>query len=186
MSGTPIVDTQRLLLRRWRPADLAPLAAMGQDPRVMRNFPALLTAGESQALMERLDRHFDAHGFGAFAVERRDTGAFIGVCGCKTIDWPHAMPSPVEIGWRFAAEAWGQGFATEAARAALDHCFAVSGLAWIACFTVPRNMASWRVMERLGMERRPDLDFDHPRVPDGHVLKRHIVYLAAPPPNPSS
>lgn len=173
------VETPRLILRHWSANDLEDFAALNADPEVMRNFPSTMNREESQALMANHQQHIERHGYGAFAVIRRDTGAFIGACGCKHIGWPHRLPAPVEIGWRFSVNSWGQGFATEAARAALYDCFAKSQLDHISSFTVQANRPSWSVMERLGMARRTDLDFDHPRVPDGHWLKRHIVYLAS-------
>lgn len=172
-------ETPRLILRQWNEADLEPFAAINADPVAMQHFPAPMTLDESKSLMDQHYQHIVDYGFGAYAVLRRDTGALIGACGCKHILWPHRLPSPVEIGWRFAPAAWGQGFATEAARATLDDCFAKTVLEHICSFTVQANRPSWSVMERLGMRRRPDLDFDHPRVPDGHRLKRHIVYLAS-------
>lgn len=173
------IVTARLVLRQWREGDLDAFAAMNADPAVMRHFPATMTFDESRALMAHHIQHISTHGFGAYAVLERATGAFLGACGCKHIAWPNALPTPVEIGWRFHQTAWGQGFATEASRAALAECFAKTQLEHISSFTVQANQPSWSVMERLGMTRRPDLDFDHPRVPDGHRLKRHIVYLAA-------
>lgn len=154
---------------------------MNADPHVMRHFPATMTRADSQVLLASHKAHLEQHGFGAFAVVRRDTGAFIGACGCKYITWPNDLPTQVEIGWRFTPDSWGYGFATEAAAATLADCFAKSALTSISSFTVQANRPSWSVMERLKMVRRPDLDFDHPRVPDGHVLKRHIVYLANRP-----
>lgn len=173
-----ILETPRLVLRAWRNNDLEAFAALNADAIVMRHFPSMLSHDESHALMANHQAHLDEYGFGAYAVFRRDTGAFIGACGCKHIVWPHNLPVSVEIGWRFVAVSWGQGFATEAARAALADCFAKTRLDAILSFTVQANRPSWSVMERLKMVRRPDLDFDHPRVPDGHILKRHIVYLA--------
>jgi RimJ/RimL family protein N-acetyltransferase len=173
-----IISTSRLILRAWERDDFEPFAALNGDPVVMRHFPSVMTADESRALMAAHQLHIDQHQFGAFAVVRRDTGEFIGACGCKYITWPHSLPTQVEIGWRFAVSSWGHGFATEAARGALHHCFETSGLNMISSFTVQANRPSWSVMERLKMIRRPDLDFDHPRVPDGNPLKRHIVYLA--------
>jgi RimJ/RimL family protein N-acetyltransferase len=172
------IETPRLVLRAWTPADLMDFAALNADPMVMRHFPSTMTKDESGALMAAHQSHIEQFGYGAYAVVRRDDGAFIGACGCKRITWPNELPTQVEIGWRFTAASWGQGFATEAAQAALDDCFAKSDLQLMSSFTVPANRPSWSVMERLKMVRRPDLDFDHPRVPDGHPLKRHIVYLA--------
>lgn len=174
----PKIETPRLSLRPWNMDDLDAFAGMNADPQVMRHFPSVMTRAESEALLAHHQAHIDSHGFGAYAVVQRSTGALIGACGCKHITWPNALPTPVEIGWRFIPSAWGQGFATEAAQATLTDCFEKTELACISSFTVQANTSSWSVMERLKMVRRPDLDFDHPRVPDGHRLKRHIVYLA--------
>ncbi len=173
-----LLITDRLVLRPYLPEDEAYVIAMGQDPLTMRHYPALQTPAQSQAMMASAGLHWARHGFATLAVTRRSDGAFLGMCGCKTLDWPHTLPGNVEVGWRFMPAAWGQGYATEAARAALRHGFQVSTLPMILSFTVAANKPSWSVMERLGLTRRPELDFDHPRVPDGHPLKRHIVYVA--------
>lgn len=172
-----MIETPRLILRRWHTSDLESAIAMGLDPMVMRHFPALQSADETKALVESREQHIDAHGFGTWAVERKETQELIGACGCKYLTWPHTLPSDVEVGWRFHVSAWGKGFATEAAAASLRHTFKTAGLAHIVSFTVQANTPSWSVMERLKMTRRPDLDFDHPLVPEGHPLKRHIVYV---------
>lgn len=173
-----MIETPRLILRRWQQRDHESAIAMGLDPLVMRHFPALQSAEETRALVEARERHFEEHGFGTWAVELKDTGGLIGACGCKYLTWPHTLPSDVEVGWRFHAAAWGKGYATESAAAALKHALSRTKLDLIVSFTVQANTPSWSVMERLKMTRRPDLDFDHPYVPDGHVLKRHIVYVA--------
>jgi RimJ/RimL family protein N-acetyltransferase len=178
---TAYVETPRLILRSWRESDAASFIAMGQDPLVMRHFPQLMEPAETRAYIDGQNAYIAEHGHGGFAIERKDTGAFAGVCGCKALTWPHRFPTNVEIGWRFHPSAWGQGFATEAARAALAHCFSVTDLDMIVSFTVLANKPSWSVMERLGMTRRADLDFDHPRVPDGSPLKAHIVYALSRP-----
>lgn len=170
--------TPRLILREWQDDDLPALLAMGQDPQVMRFFPALMSEPDAVAFVCDQRQHFLRHGFGIFALVRQDTGAFIGFCGCKLLTWPHDFPTDVEIGWRLAADHWGRGFATEAARTALDHYFALKLQNEVVSFTIPDNRASWSVMERLKMARRPDLDFAHPRLPDGHPFQQHIVYVA--------
>lgn len=173
--------TNRLILRPMRDADRAPFAAMGQDTAVMRFFPQLMSHGEAMAFVDAQIADLAAHGFGAFAVTIRDSHQFAGICGCKLLKWPHHFPTNVEIGWRFASSFWGHGYATEAARAALDHYFALTGDREVVSFTVQANRGSWKVMERLGMTRRRDLDFEHPRVAVGHPLRPHIVYMARSP-----
>lgn len=172
-----MIETPRLLLRPWIDADRAPFAAMGQDARVMQHFPALLNRAESDAMVDRIAAMMADQGFGMWAVERRDTGEFIGFCGLNRINFECPVAGEVEIGWRLAHNNWGQGFAREAAQASLDWGFA-QGLARIVSFTVPANVRSWGLMARLGLARRADLDFDHPRVANDSLLKRHIVYEA--------
>jgi RimJ/RimL family protein N-acetyltransferase len=170
-----VIETPRLLLRPWQEADRAPFAAMGQDAAVMQHFPARLSRSESDAMMDRISRMMADQGFGLWAVERRDCGDFIGFCGLNRVSFAGPVAGEVEIGWRLARSSWGQGLACEAARASLDWGFN-HGLSRIVSFTVPANVRSWGLMERLGMERRADLDFDHPALPEGHRLRRHIVY----------
>ncbi|MEI6485642.1 MAG: GNAT family N-acetyltransferase [Sphingomonadales bacterium] len=173
----PVITTERLWLRPWIESDLAPFIAMGRDPRVMAHFPALLTDAESRAAAMRAMDHIAAHGFGFWAIERKRDRQFLGFCGLKRVDIPGPLAGEVEIGWRLAHNHWGQGYAREAAQACLDHGLGALGLPRITSFTVPRNTRSWGLMERLGMERREDLDFAHPALPPAHPLNRHIVYM---------
>lgn len=176
--------TPRLILRRWRADDLAPFAAMNADPRVMEFLPAPLSPSECQILIARLEAHFDEHGFGFWAVELPDQATCIGFVGLSVPRFEAHFTPCVEIGWRLAADFWGQGLATEAARAALAFGFNNLGLKEIVSFTVPQNVRSRRVMERLGMTRDPHDDFDHPALPVGHRLSRHVLYRAVPSPTP--
>ncbi|WP_156254393.1 GNAT family N-acetyltransferase [Sandarakinorhabdus oryzae] len=180
MTVKPAIETARLWLRPWIDADLAPFAAMGRDPRVMAHFPALVDEAQSKATAVRAMNHIGEHGFGFWAVERKSDRQFLGFCGLKTVSFPCPIAGEIEIGWRLAHAHWGQGYAHEAAQASLDHGFGVLGLAQITSFTVPDNTRSWGLMERLGMERRSDLDFDHPELPPGHRLRPHIVYVKTP------
>lgn len=174
--------TERLLLRRWADTDLAPFAALNADPAVMEHFPGPLSRDESDALARRLDRSFDDLGFGAWAVEVAATGEFVGFVGLAPVPADAPFAPAVEIGWRLARTAWGSGYATEAARAALDAGFRELGLAEIVAFTTVGNVRSRAVMERLRMERDPGDDFDHWRLPAGHPLRRHVLYRASAPP----
>lgn len=176
-----MIETERLLLRRWRGSDVAPYAALNADAEVMRYFPESmwLDAAGSKAQVERFDRRFDDLGFGLYALERRDTGAFIGFTGLNPM--PDRVPGAggVEVGWRLAREAWGHGFATEAARASVAHGFGTLGLTEIWSMTAVLNTPSQAVMRRLGMVQHAR--FDHPEVVLGHPLRPHVVYrLAAP------
>lgn len=171
-----MIDTERLHLRPWRYFDRASFAAMNADPEVMEFFPATLTEAESDALVDRIRAQFDEHGFGLWALEVRGRGEFIGFTGLaiQTFDAPF-NPS-VEIGWRLARSAWGKGYATEAATAAITDGFERVGLESIVSLTAATNVRSQAVMERLGMTRDPAEDFDHPRVPEGSPLRRHVLY----------
>ena len=176
--------TERLLLRRWRGEDRAPFAALNADPRVMEHFPAVLSRAESDALAERIEAHFAEHGFGLWALEAPGVASFVGYVGLVWARFAAPFTPCVEVGWRLAAEHWGRGYAPEAARAAAAHGFGELGLREIVSFTVPANANSRRVMEKLGMIRDPADDFDHPALPPGHRLRRHVLYrLARPTPS---
>lgn len=185
---TPItLDTPRLLLRPWRDSDVAPFAAMFDDPAVMAFLmpaPGRTSASASasadlaaiEAIVGRVRAHFEAHNFGWWAAELKATGAFIGFIGLWHIPFAAHFTPAVEVGWRLASAHWGQGYATEGARAALACAFTRLDLAEIVSLTVPANARSRRVMERIGMTRDPADDFDHPRVPEGDPLRRHVLY----------
>jgi RimJ/RimL family protein N-acetyltransferase len=175
-AGPITLSTARLRLRPWRPEDLPTYAAMNADPRVREYFPKVLTAAESDREAARIAAHFDQHGFGLWAVEVVGTADFAGFVGLAIPGFEAHFTPCVEIGWRLAFEHWGRGYATEAARAALDCGFERLGLEEIVAFTVPGNWRSRRVMERLGMRRSAADDFDHPRLPPGHPLRRHVLY----------
>lgn len=168
------VRTERLLLRRWLDSDREPFAQLTADTEVMRFFPAPLTREQSDGLAARADALFDLHGYGLWALERLDTGEFIGFTGLAPM--PSGIPGAggVEVGWRLAQSAWGQGFATEAAMAALRFGFDALGLAEVNSITAVVNIRSRRVMERLGM--RPAGEFDHPRLAPGSGIRRHVRY----------
>jgi RimJ/RimL family protein N-acetyltransferase len=166
----------RVRLRRWREDDRAPFAALNADARVMEFFPKPLSHAESNALVDRIEEHFARHGFGLWAVEVPGVAPFIGFTGLSTASFQAPFTPCVEVGWRLAAEHWGHGYASEAARLALDHGFDSVGLSEIVSFTAATNRRSRAVMERLGMARDPADDFDHPSLPAGHALQRHVLY----------
>jgi len=168
--------TACLHLRRWLPSDRAPFAAMNADPRVMEFMPALLSPAESNALAARIEAHFEQRGFGLWAVGIAGGAPFAGFIGLSVPRFTAPFTPCVEVGWRLAAEHWGRGYATEGARAALRFGFESLGLAEIVSFTVPHNLPSRRVMEKLGLTRNPADDFDHPLLPAGHPLRRHVLY----------
>jgi RimJ/RimL family protein N-acetyltransferase len=168
--------TSRLLLREWRDEDVEPFARLCGDPMVMKYLMPLDGRAAIDAMVERIRDHFARHGFGFWAVERPGEAPFIGVIGLAVVAFEAPFTPAVEIGWRLARSHWGGGLAVEAATAALDDGFGRLGLGEIVAFTVPANEPSWRLMRRLGMTRDERDDFDHPRVPDGHPLKRHVLY----------
>jgi len=170
------LQTDRLHMRRWRTEDHAPFAEMNADPRVMEHFPAPLTAVESDALVDRIEASFDARGYGLWALERRSDGAFLGFTGLLDVDFDAPFAPAVEVGWRLAHHAWGHGYASEAAGAAVAHAFAVVGADEVVSFTAKRNTRSIAVMERIGMRRDPADDFDHPLIAPGDPLRPHVLY----------
>jgi ribosomal-protein-alanine N-acetyltransferase len=174
--GRAELETERLILRRWRVADREPFARMNQDPAVMEHFPAPLTLVETGLLIERIEAHFRERDFGPWAAELRESGEFIGFIGLSIPRFEAAFTPCVEIGWRLDARFWGKGLAMEGARAAVRYGFENLGLPEIVSFTVPANFRSRRVMEKLGMTHDPADDFEHPSIPVGHVMRRHVLY----------
>jgi RimJ/RimL family protein N-acetyltransferase len=171
-----ILTTDRLVLRRWRDGDRAAFARLCADPRVMEFFPALLSRAESEEAVSRIEQHFERHNFGLCATELRADGSFIGFIGIWVPEFEAAFTPCVEIGWRLAADYWGRGLATEGARAITAYAFEILKLPELVSFTTPANARSRRVMEKLGMTRNADEDFDHPRMPAEHPMRRHVLY----------
>jgi RimJ/RimL family protein N-acetyltransferase len=176
-----VLRTPRLALRHWRPSDRAPFAAMNADPAVMAYFPAPLTRAESDALADAIAAHHAARGFGLWALEIPGVAPFAGFVGLSVPGFTAPFTPCVEIGWRLAAAHWGRGHATEAARAVLVHAWDVVGLDEVVSFTTAGNDRSRVVMARIGMRCAPADDFDHPRLPPGHPLRRHVLYRLARP-----
>ncbi len=173
-----MIETDRLILRRWDEADRAPFAALNADPRVMRYFPAPLTRAESDAMVDRIEAGIAANGFGPLAVALKTERRFIGCVGLGRTHPALALSPAIEIMWRLSCDAWGQGFAAEAANACLDLAFGALGFSEVVSFTAAPNTPSQKVMQRIGMHRDPARDFDHPLVADGSWLKPHLVYRA--------
>lgn len=170
------IETPRLRLRRWRDADRAPFAAMSADPAVMEFFPAPLSRDEANAFIDRIEAHWEARGYGNYALEERETGAFVGLTGLFDV-FPEAHFAPsVEIGWRLARPFWSKGLAREAAEAVIAAAFAEHDFPEIVAFTAKPNTRSAALMQRLGMHRDAADDFDYPGVPEGHPLRPHVLY----------
>ena len=170
-----MLTSARLRLRPWRDEDLPAYAALNADPQVTE-FLLPLNRSESDASARRIQQGIDRLGYGLWAVEVFGVADFIGFTGLNVPRFDAHFTPCVEIGWRLARNFWGFGYATEAARLALDYGFNQAGLKEIVAFTVAANQRSRRVMDRLGMTRSPEDDFDHPSVPEGHRLKRHVLY----------
>lgn len=149
---------------------------MNADPVVMEYYPSVLTRSESDAFVQRIEDHFDAEGFGLWAVEVTGTGAFAGYVGLWSATFDAHFTPAVEIGWRLRREVWGHGYATEAARVALDDGFHRVGLDEIVSFTSAINPRSRRVMAKLGMRHDPAGDFDHPLVAAPSPLRPHVLF----------
>lgn len=176
---TPI-ETERLVLRRWRVEDAAAFAAINADPAVMRYFPNVLTRDESDAVIGRIEAHIDEHGFGFWAVEEKQSRQVVGMTGLARVKFDAHFTPAVEIGWRFASAVWGRGYAPEAARAAAQAGFDHFGFDEIVAFAVAANMPSRRVMEKLGMTYDPADDFDHPKLPEDSPLRHFVLYRLKP------
>lgn len=168
------VETERLLMRRWQDADRAPFAELNGDPETLIFFPSTLTRAESDTLVARIEAGFDERGYGLWALEVKETGKFIGFTGLAPITLDIPGHGGTEIGWRLARTAWHHGYATEAARAALNVAFDGIGLPEVWSYTSVLNTPSQAVMRRIGMNQAAR--FDHPRVPDGSPLKPHVTY----------
>jgi RimJ/RimL family protein N-acetyltransferase len=172
------INTERLVLRDWRESDLAPWAAMNADPEVREHLGPLLTAEHAEASVRSFQDDLNHNGFGFWAVEVRVSGEFIGFAGLDPVD--DGMPfTGVEAGWRLARSAWGHGYATEAALAALAYGFATVGLPEIVAVTSATNLRSQAVMRRIGMTTDPAEDFDDPEVEQG-PLRRQVLYRTLP------
>jgi RimJ/RimL family protein N-acetyltransferase len=173
-----MIETERLRLRPWQPSDLPAFAAMNADPRVRRFFSCLLTREESDASVARFTTAYAVDGYGFLATELRATSEFIGLIGIQRMSFllPGVSVPAVEIGWRLNEASWGKGLATEGAQACLQLAFEHFQIPEIVAFTTPANLPSRKVMEKLGMTRNPDDDFDDPRIPAGNPCQRHVLY----------
>jgi 3-dehydroquinate dehydratase/shikimate dehydrogenase len=182
--GKIVIQTERLILREWQETDLEPFAKLNADPRVMEYFPSTLSREESDQLAKRLQGKIQEKGWGFWAVSVPDLADFIGFIGLNYVD-QSTLPAPftpaVEIGWRLAFDHWGKGYAVEGAKAALAYGFKTLHLKEIVSFTAVENRRSRRVMEKIEMHRDPKDDFQHPKIPEGHALKRHVLYRLSQP-----
>ncbi|GAB2477878.1 GNAT family N-acetyltransferase [Jatrophihabitans fulvus] len=176
MIDAPELRTHRLLLRRWRQSDREPFAALNADPEVTHFLRGSLDREESDRFADRIEASFEEHGYGLWAVELQSSGEFLGFTGLALQTYDAPFTPAVEVGWRYARSAWHHGYATEAARAAVDFAFGPAGLADIVSVTAAANEPSRAVMRRLGMTYDPGDDFEQPGFADGHPLRPGVVY----------
>ena len=165
-----------MILRRWREEDREPFARLNADASVMEFQPGVLSREQSDRFFDYIEAQFREHGFCLHATELRRDQRFIGFIGIHVPTLQTAFTPCVEIGWRLAADVWGQGLATEGGHAVLRHSFEMLGLKEIVSFTAVINTRAQRVMQKLGMRRAPAEDFDHPKLAEGHPLRRHVLY----------
>ena len=177
-----VAETERLILRTWETGDRAEYARHVNTAAVGRHVGGVQSEEDLNAAFERLEAYQRDSGHTFWVVERKSDGAFLGFCGLKVANVPDTpVHGEIEIGWRLRADVWGQGYAKEAAEAALGWAWANLDCARVVSFTIPANEASWGLMERLGMTRRPDLDFGHPHFAPDHPLSQHITYVIERP-----
>jgi RimJ/RimL family protein N-acetyltransferase len=175
-----VTRTPRLILRTWRAKDAPAFYAMNQDPRVTEFLPGPMSMEQVEAFIAAQQEMFAQTGACYFAAEVAATGELAGFVGLKSHRLDSAVVLPfapcTDIGWRLAPEHWGKGYATEGARACLTHGFEVMGLGEIVSFTVPDNLRSRAVMEKLGMQEDTGGAFAHPALAPEHRLSRHVLY----------
>jgi RimJ/RimL family protein N-acetyltransferase len=176
-----VIETERLILRAWRDADLEPYADIMVDPEVGKWLGGPFSREQAYERVTRFTANLADTGLGRLAIERRSDGRMIGHCGLATTPEGPSVPQGLEIGWALAPDAWGSGFAVEAARAVIADGFARFDPPEVLAFTGTTNLRSQAVMQRLGMVRMAERDFDHPLLADGHPLRRHIVFAAPRP-----
>ena len=176
-----MIETERLILRPWRDEDGPEFARVTNTPAVMEHLGGPREPYDWRTLVADQTALQSQHGFCFWIVERKADGALLGFCGLEPDAIGPFGANDIEIGWRLREDAWGQGYAREAAQASLAWGWANLTVPSIHAMTLPANHRSWGLMERLGMIRRPDLDFGHPAFVEDHPLRRHIVYAAERP-----
>ncbi|MFY8005313.1 MAG: GNAT family N-acetyltransferase [Chitinophagaceae bacterium] len=169
-----VIATPRLFLRKWRTTDVSIYIEMNQNKEVMQFFPGFYTKEETMQQLQRTQETMQTHGYGLYALERRDTGEFIGFTGFAHPRFQSHFTPCVEIGWRIHQQHWQLGFATEAAKACLQYGFNELGFSTVYSFTSIHNLPSERVMQKIGMQKQGF--FNHPFLADGHKLQLHVLY----------
>ncbi len=176
MMGNTIIETKRLILRTWEPQDVEAYYEINQDPKVIEFLLGPLSLQQVNDFIIAMNLQYELRGFTCWAVVLKDTNECIGFIGLNYPQWESHFTPAVEVGWRLGSKFWGKGYATEGAKAALDFGFQKCGLDEIVSFTVPANVRSIRVMEKIGLRRDIDGDFSHPKLPVDHRLSQHILY----------
>jgi RimJ/RimL family protein N-acetyltransferase len=172
----PTLETPRLILRSWRDSDIDPWVELSADPRVMEHFPSTYSRSQSEASLIRMRERLERDGYGWWPIEVKGGASFVGVIVLQEIPFVSHFTPAMEVGWWLAYDHWGNGYATEGARAALAFAFGKLQRSEIVAITTPVNVRSQRVMQRLGMTRDPNDDFDNPYIAAGHPLRRHVLY----------
>ena len=174
-----MITTERVILLPWMSEDFLPYAEMNANPKVREFFPSVLTREQSDAEIRRFQAGYERDGFCMFAAELAATGQFTGFIGLQTMNFvvPSVAQPAVEIGWRLSPSRWGKGLATEGAHGVIRYAMETLELLEVVAITVPDNLRSRRVMEKIGMKHLEGLNFDHPRVPEGHPLRAHLLYV---------
>ena len=170
------LETERLILRQWKNSDFEVFAEMNADDEVMKYFPSTLSREESDVLANKITGLIHQNNYGLMALELKSSGEFIGFTGLHKPEFKAHFTPCAEIGWRIARKYWGNAYAAEAARACLEYAFNELYLKEVVSFTALQNARSVRVMEKIGMKRDLEGDFDHPSLPETSPLKRHLLY----------
>jgi RimJ/RimL family protein N-acetyltransferase len=171
---TYVLKTERLGLRNWLPSDAATFIKMCKDPEVMRFFPATMPEEETLAFIERLQLHYEKHGYTYFALDELETGNFIGFCGLAVQAWQSEYTPCVDLGWRLMKNAWGKGYATEAAQACLEAAKSDFKIREVFAFAPDLNLPSQKVMKKIGLTHVGN--FQHPKIKDDSRFKTCVVY----------
>lgn len=175
-----MIETERMILRRWKPSDIQPFFEINSDSRVMEFYPSTNSLDETKQIVEKIEKSFDENRFGLFAVEKKSDKSLMGFVGLQRVPFKAHFTPAVEIGWRIGFEYWNQGYATEAARNVLTYGFDEIKLKEIVAMTVSNNTRSRRVMDKLGMIHDTDGDFENPKIKEGHPLRKHVLYRLRP------
>ncbi len=173
---TAIIETERLILRTWKKEDGTPYFQINQDPKVIEFLRGPLTMEQVNDFIPAVNIHQDKRGYTLWAACLKETSELMGFIGLNYTDWESHFTPAVEVGWRLGSQYWGNGYATEGAKASLEYGFKKCGLKKIVSFTVPANVRSLRVMEKIGLKRDVNGDFAHPKLAVDHPLSQHILY----------